>query len=358
MAKVFPLQARMALWVSVVACLAGPGCQSCETVVEAPNGLPPVELNKVMLPDYVIEPPDILVIDAIRVVPRPPYRIEPLDVLLISVPNTLPSTEVIAGPYQVDTEGNVTLGEYAVVPVVGLTIPEATEAIRRRLEKRIKQPQVTVVLGQSRALQVIRGPHLVRPDGTIGLGTYGKVPVTGLTIAEARTAIQAHLSQYLLNPEISLDVAAYNSKVYYVIFDGGGAGQQIVRLPVTGNETVLDAIAEVKGLTPVADKHHVWVARPAPRSSGCDQVLPVDWVGITTKGRTETNYQLMPGDRVYVKADPWVTGDTKLARILSPFERVFGFTLLGSGTVFTIEANTAGGKFMKGSGTTTGIGGF
>ena len=38
-----------------------------------------------------------------------------------------------------------------------------------------------------------------------------------------------------------MDVQGFNSKLYYVILDGGGAGQQVVRLPVTGNETVLDA---------------------------------------------------------------------------------------------------------------------
>src|SRR5579871_3422681 len=44
----------------------------------------PKELNKVSLPPYVIETPDILLIDAIRIIPLPPYRVEPLDVLYIS----------------------------------------------------------------------------------------------------------------------------------------------------------------------------------------------------------------------------------------------------------------------------------
>ena len=35
----------------------------------------------------------------------------------------------------------------------------------------------TVAIAQSRAMQVIRGEHLVRPDGTVGLGVYGSVPV-------------------------------------------------------------------------------------------------------------------------------------------------------------------------------------
>ena len=34
---------------------------------------------------------------------------------------------------------------------------------------------------------------------------------------------------------------------------------------------------------------------------GPDQVLPVDWEAITRQGDTKTNYQLQPGDRLYVE---------------------------------------------------------
>ena len=42
---------------------------------------------------------------------------------------------------------------------------------------------------------------------------------------------------------------AYNSKVYYVITEGAGAGDLVARLPITGNETVLDAISQINGLS-------------------------------------------------------------------------------------------------------------
>ena len=40
--------------------------------------------------------------------------------------------------------------------------------------------------------QVIDGQHLVRPDGTIGLGIHGNVFVTGMTLTEAKDAIHHH----------------------------------------------------------------------------------------------------------------------------------------------------------------------
>lgn len=310
----------------------------------------PRELAKVSLPPYVIEPPDILLIDALKLVPLPPYHIEPLDVLQIQVAATLPD-QPVNGVYTVTPDGLLVLGfSYGAVRVAGLTLEEAEAAIRNQLARSLKNPQIALALAQFRGLQQTRGEHLVRPDGTISLGTYGCVYVTGLTLCQARAAIERHLSQFILNPEISLDVFAYNSKVYYVITDGGGFGQQVFRFPVTGNETVLDAIGQINGLPAVASKRKIWVARPAPAHWGCDQVLPVDWNAITQGGSTNTNYQIFPGDRIYVKADCLIAIDNALAKLFSPIERIFGITLLGN---FTARSFGSGGGLNN-----TGIRGF
>ena len=44
----------------------------------------------------------------------------------------------------------------------------------------------------------------------------------------------------------------------------------------------------------------IWVARPAPGDCGQDQILPVNWDAIAHGGITDTNYQILPGDRVYI----------------------------------------------------------
>jgi protein involved in polysaccharide export with SLBB domain len=263
----------------------------------------PTELRKVSHPPYMIEPPDILLIDSVRLVPRPPYRVEPLDILIIQASETIPN-QPVAGSYTVSPDGTVNLGfTYGTVRVAGLSLEQAEAAIRQQLGRFIKNPQVAVVLGQFRGLQQTRGEHLVGPDGTVSLGTYGAVYVAGLTTMQAKLTIEQHLSRFLLDPEISLDVFAYNSKFYYVIADGGGCGQQIYKLPATGNETVLDALSNIGGLPMYSSKRKIWVARPAPPGHPCDQVLPVDWNAITQGGSTATNWQLFPGDRIYVKAD-------------------------------------------------------
>ncbi len=297
----------------------------------------PTEKAKTMLPAYVIEPPDVLLIDGIRLIPKPPYRIEPLDVLLIAVPNALPEAP-IGGPYTVTPEGTVNLGfGYGAFHVAGLTLEQAANTIKMGL--RINNPQVSVALAQFRGVQMVRGEHIVGQDGTITLGTYGCVNVTGLTLSQAKCEIERWLSRWLQDPIVSVSIAGYNSKVYYVITDGGGLGEQVYRFPITGNETVLDAIANINGLPPVSNKRRIWLARPTPAQHGCYEILPVDWEAITEAGATATNWQVFPGDRIYVKADAIITLDNELAKILSPIERLFGATLLGSATVQSFHNN-------------------
>jgi polysaccharide export outer membrane protein len=336
------------LLVLSLLCGVGAGCCCMRAPADVPS-----EMNRVQLPEYRIAPPDVLVINALRVVPKPPYHIQTLDLLSIQVAPALPE-QPIAGIYTVEPDGKVNLGfGYGSAQVADLTVDEAKKAIEKQLKTTLKAGfQVNVSLAQSRGLLQIRGEHLVKLDGTIGLGSYGSVSVAGLTVTEAKEAIEAQLSQSLQKPEVSVEVGGFNSKVYYVITDGGGYGEQVVRLPVTGNETVLDAVSYVNGLSAVSSKHHIWVARPAPAGAKCEQVLPVNWVALSQGGETDTNYQIFPGDRVYIKANRLVTIDTALARFISPFERIFGITLLGASTYESVKI---AGSSSVGAGSGTGF---
>ena len=242
--------------------------------IHAPN-LPPGELNKVSLPRYRIEPPDVLLIQAIRSGPKSPYYIETFDILQVVVAGTPPDAP-IAGTFQVEPDGTVNLGpQYGHIEVGGKTVREAEEAIFNRLQSRLDLPEVAVSVLQTAAQQLIAGEHLVAPDGYINLGKYGSVYVAGMTLDEAKSAIETKLGEQLEDPIVSVDVFTYNSKVYYVIIEGAGFGNQMIRLPITGNETVLDALSLIGGTQRITNTNKLWIARPAPQGSNCTQILPV-----------------------------------------------------------------------------------
>ena len=344
--------ATLLVWICALSSvLASTGCQTVHAVplsTQAADWSIPRELEKASLPSYVIEPPDVILIEAVKTVPEAPYHIEPLDALIIRGTQTFPDQE-IDGVYVVDEQGMVDLGpaynlgvddegnptdEIIRYKVAGLTVQEAQRVIQQQMRRVVREAQVSVSLAEPRGPQEIFGEHLVRPDGTVSLGIYGAVRVAGLTLQQAEKVIEEHLLQHLEEPDVFVDVIAYNSKVCYVILDGAGFGEQVARLPITGNETVLDAISAIGGLPPSASKRsEIWVARPAPPDAECSsQTLPVDWVAITQEGSPATNYQLFPGDRIYIKADSWVALDGFIAKVTAPVERILGFTLLGAAT--------------------------
>ena len=147
------------------------------------------------------------------------------------------------------------------------------------------------------------GQYLVGPDGRVNLRAYGTVYVAGMTIEGARKAIERQLNGHVDEPKVLVDVFAYNSKKYYVITKHPSLGDDVVEGPITGNETVLDAIARIGGL-PQISSADIWIARPAPNGVGSEQVLPIDWDKISRGESLNTNYQMWPGDRLFISQKP------------------------------------------------------
>lgn len=333
--------ARIASGMLAVCLLASCGCQSlmqrgCDSAM--PTCDVPRELDKATLPIYRIEPPDVLSIDVVQQVAESGYALHAGDTVMLTVLGTFPN-EPIEGIYPVEAGGVIRLGYgYGRVEVSGLSIEEARQVIETHLRKTLREPEATLSLRDVTGIQRISGEHLVGPDGTVTLGRYGSVPIVGLTLEEARMAIAAHLSPYFANPEVSVSVFAYNSKVYYIVTQGGGLGDGLVRLPYTGNETVMDAISHINGLSPVSSTD-IWIARPGKNDVGGNQILPVDWQAITQRGEVGTNYQLLPGDRLYVAHDNLIAIDEALAKFTAPLERILGFTLLGTATASRLSGD-------------------
>ena len=305
--------------------------QSLEQPV--PPGMePPREKSLVTLPAYRIAPPDMVHIEMLKQVPLPPYRAQAYDVLRITVIGTL-LDQPINNYYLIENEGTVNLGPaYGTVRVAGMTIEETRETIQKHLLQQLQRPEVSVQLARASGTQPITADYLVAPDGTVNLRRYGAVHLAGKTVAEAKKVLEEHLAQFFDSPDVSINVLTFNSKVYYIITEGANLGDSVVRVPITGKEVVLDAMSNVGGLSEVSSKE-IWVARPAPGGFGSEQILPIDYDGITRGASAATNYQLMPGDRVYVCENEVVAFTNLVDIVLAPFQRVVGFTSLGTSMI-------------------------
>jgi polysaccharide biosynthesis/export protein len=273
---------RRAGWLASLALIAACGCQTVHTPEEkiATSNVPR-EFQKVSMPDYVLEPPDLILVEVLEALPGRP----------------------ISGERLVRPDGKITLGFYGDVYVAGLTLPEVKEKIVLHLRKYLHDEALGLVDIDPETLQPKIDPVTKKPK--------------------------------LIDPKDSntvfVDVTAYNSKYYYVLGDVLITG----RLSITGNETVLDAINFAGGLTPTAAPQNIRLVRPAPAGACCEQVLPVNLAAITSGGDPTTNYQIMPGDRIIVYRDPIVRFTIFLDRLIAPIQSGLGTTLQ---TAFTIRS--------------------
>ncbi len=265
---------RRAGWLLVVMLSAACGCQTVRTPEEkiASSNIPR-EFQKVSMPDYVVEPPDLLLVEVLEALPGRP----------------------ISGERLVRPDGKISLGFYGEVYVAGLTIPEVKEKIVLHLRKFLSDETLGLVEPST--------------DPNAEIGEYRRDEKGQLIVKDPKDT-----------DRVFVDVTAYNSKNYYILGDVLLPG----RMPITGNETVLDALEYAGGLLPTAAPQNIQLVRPAPPGACCEQRLPVNLSAITNGGDPTTNYQLMPGDRIIVHRDPIVRLTVFLDRLVAPYQAVIG----------------------------------
>jgi len=193
-------------------------------------------------------------------------------------------------------------------------------------------------------MQPVSGEYLVQMDGNVNLRQYGTVNLAGNTIAEAEAILEKQLAKHFDSPDVTVNVIAYNSKVYYIITEGASLGDNLVRVPITGKETVLDALSQIGGLSQLSSEK-IWIARPAPGDFGCEQILPVDYDAITKGAITATNYQILPGDRLFIAEDGLLALTNYINKLVAPLERVAGITSLTTSTIRNLQ--TLGRNFAR-----------
>jgi protein involved in polysaccharide export with SLBB domain len=155
----------------------------------------------------------------------------------------------------------------------------------------------------------ITGVCMVGLDGCIDLGPIRRLRVEGKSPPEIAQLI-AHTTG-APRDKVQVRVADYRSQV--LILFGQVVGWQRT-VPYLGQETVLDLLQRVGGITPDAAPGEVYVVRSHIIDGQRPEIFHVDLNAIVLRKDERTNIRLMPFDQIYV-------GETRRARLLKCFPR-------------------------------------
>jgi protein involved in polysaccharide export with SLBB domain len=147
------------------------------------------------------------------------------------------------------------------------------------------------------------GRHEIGPDGRIEFADYDRLRIEGRTPPEIARLVARETGVDAAKVEVR--VVEFRSQ--HVLLFGEVIGWQR-RVSYRGQETVLDLLQRVGGITPGAEPRHIYVLRPHVGENRRPEAFHVDLHDIVLNHDHKTNIRLMPFDQVYV-------GETRRAEI-------------------------------------------
>jgi protein involved in polysaccharide export with SLBB domain len=150
----------------------------------------------------------------------------------------------------------------------------------------------------------------------------GQIPVPAIEPEAPGTEESWRLVPPEESQRVFVDVTAYNTMNYYVQGDVATTG----RFPYTGNETVFDILQFAGGLLSSADPKQITLVRPE-RNGKPAKVYKVDLEAIQQRGEVATNYQIFPGDRLFVGRNEVVKKTVEIDRLNAPISTMTGMML-------------------------------
>jgi polysaccharide export outer membrane protein len=188
---------------------------------------------------------------------------------------------------------------------------------------RVAPPDVLSIGIGSTSEPEIRRDVAVRPDGRISFDLIGDVEVEGKTIQEIRADIRDRAARFYVDPAVAVSLVSSESRRIYIL------GQ--VRAPgaysLVGRVTAIEALARAGDANPLADPNAARLIRPSPEGRA---VYPVHYEDIVTGVDDSTNYELEPGDMIYVPPRTAAGIGLLLQALLFPLRQITG---LGSPAV-------------------------
>ncbi len=213
------------------------------------------------------------------------------------------------------------------------------------IEYRLGIPDA-VAVSAPRILEIDGETQRIQPDGKISFRLLGNVKIVGMTPKEVAGKLEVLLSKYYIDPKVSVQVASYSSKKYYVLHESGQTGQ----FPYTGRDTVLDVVA-LAGTSFLSWTSNIKIIRPHHTKEG-RRVIRVDVDKMLRTGDVRANLLIEPDDIVVIPPTPMAWLGFRIRELLWPLGPLFeAYTapayIMGASQVY--EDDNIGGR-VYGSG--------
>ena len=149
-------------------------------------------------------------------------------------------------------------------------------------------------------------PYIVRPDGKVTFPLIGDIDVTGKTVTEFTRQLEASLAEYLVRPQVSVNILKLGTTRVYVL----GEVKKPGLYELEKSHRVLDALGKAEGFTEKAAKKKIFLIR-----KGAEEPVLVNINNFLKKSDQSQNYVLNEGDCLYLTSN----GKINIVRDIMPF---------------------------------------
>jgi len=150
----------------------------------------------------------------------------------------------------------------------------------------------------------LSGKFTVETDGSFTFPLIGRVKIGGLTLRQCEAELKKRLADgYFKNPQVSVAVESYRSQRVFIVGEVRNPGTY----PLTGDMTLIEAIARAGSTTPSASPEALVVRAPAGKAASGpllpgqaeSEVVKVDLKELQS-GALSQNIALRDGDTIFV----------------------------------------------------------
>ena len=143
--------------------------------------------------------------------------------------------------------------------------------------------------------------YTVRPDGKLNFPLVGEIDVNGLTVFEFTNLLTKELSEYIINPKITVNVAKLGTTRVFVLGEVKNQGMH----ELTKSHRVLDALGAAGGFTEKSAKKNIFLVRNGVREA--DRVQKLNILNYIKKGDMSQNLVLQEGDCLFLTSNHKLT---------------------------------------------------